>query len=86
MAEFIRRTVRFLFLTVLTLAGLAMAIVFTVSTLIALAIAMLVASLRGQRISPREYWNARQSRRKPLFRPGSLRSGDVTDVQSRDVT
>ena len=49
MAELIRRLTRLLLLTVLALAGLAMAVIFTVSTLIALGIAMLVASLRGQR-------------------------------------
>ena len=76
---------RLLLLTVLALAGLAMAAIFTLSTLIALAIALLVASLRGQRISAREYWKQRQSRRKPMFRPGALRAGDIIDVKSRDV-
>ena len=85
MAELIRRLVRLLLLTVLALAGLAMAVIFTVSTLIALGIAIVIASLRGQRISAKEYWKERQSRRKPMFRPGALRGGDVTDVQSRDV-
>jgi len=85
MAELIRRLMRLLLLTVLALAGLAMAAIFTLSTLIALAIALLVASLRGQRISAREYWKQRQSRRKPMFRPGALRAGDIIDVKSRDV-
>ena len=85
MAELIRRLTRLLLLTVLALAGLAMAAIFTLSTLIALAIALLVASLRGQRISAREYWKQRQSRRKPMFRPGALRAGDIIDVKSRDV-
>ena len=85
MAELIRRFVRLVILTVLALAGLAMAVIFTVSTLIALGIAIVIASARGQRISPKEYWKERQSRRKPILRPGSLRGGDVTDVQSRDV-
>lgn len=85
MTELIRRIARALILAVLALAGLAMAIIFTVSTLIALGIALLIAKLRGQRISAKEYWMTRQARRKPMFRPGSLRSRDVTDVQSRDV-
>ncbi len=85
MAELIRRLTRLLLLTVLALAGLAMAAIFTLSTLIALAIALLVATLRGQRISAREYWKQRQSRRKPMFRPGALRAGDIIDVKSRDV-
>ena len=86
MAELIRRLTRLLLLTVLALAGLAMAAIFTLSTLIALAIALLVATLRGQRISAREYWKQRQSRRKPMFRPGALRAGDIIDVKSRDVS
>ena len=86
MAELIRRLTRLLLLTVLALAGLAMAVIFTVSTLIALGIAMLVASLRGQRISAREYWKQRQSRRKPMLRPGALRADDIIDVKSRDVS
>ena len=85
MAELIRRLTRLLLLTVLALAGLAMAAIFTLSTLIALAIALLVATLRGQRISAREYWKQRQSRRKPMFRPGAIRAGDIIDVKSRDV-
>ena len=85
MAELIRRLTRLLLLTVLALAGLAMAAIFTLSTLIALAIALLVATLRGQRISAREYWKQRQSRRKPMFRPGALRAGDIIAVKSRDV-
>ena len=86
MAELIRRLARLLLLTALAMAGLVMAVIFTVSTLIALGIAMLVASLRGQRISAREYWMQRQSRRKPMFRPGALRAGDIIDVKSRDVS
>jgi hypothetical protein len=88
--EFIKRFLRVVMFGLVAFISLGMALIFTFSTLIAVAILFLVALLRGQRFSVQEYWTTRQSRRKPIFSKGNPSRGnlsrdDVTDVQARDI-
>lgn len=70
------------------MVGLFMALVFTFSTIIAVAVLYLVARFRGRTFSVQEYWTARQRQRKTAFPTGIRRSArdDITDVEARDVS
>ena len=88
--DLLNRLVRIIAFALVALIGLGMALIFTFSTLIAVAILFLAAKLRGQRFSVQEYWTHRQSRRKPIFSKGNLAQqnygrDNVTDVEARDV-
>jgi hypothetical protein len=85
MVNFFKRLLGAVAFVLVALISLGMALIFTFSTLIAMAILALAAKLRGQRFSVQEYWTSRQSRRKPLFSKGNLSRDDVTDVQARDI-
>jgi predicted RND superfamily exporter protein len=95
MTDFLKRFLRIAAFGLVALIGLGMALIFTFSTLIAVAILFFAAKLRGQRFSVQEYWTNRQARRKPIFTKGSFSNNshppsgysrdDVTDVQARDV-
>jgi hypothetical protein len=66
-----------------------MAVVFVGSTIVAVAILVVVARLRGKTFSAKEYWMARSARRKPIVKSGSFatkNSTDVTDVKARDIS
>ena len=62
-----------------------MAVIFTVSTILAMTILIIASAVRGKRFEVKEYWMNRQARRKSILDKGSLRSKDVTDVDARDV-
>jgi len=88
MVEFLKRFVRIVAFGLVALIGLGMALIFTFSTIIAVAILFMAAWLRGQRFSVQEYWTSRQSKRKPLFAKGNRGNrarGDVSDVEARDI-
>jgi len=94
MIDFLSRLFRYVALGLVALIGLGMALIFTFSTIIAVAILFLVARLRGRTFSVQEYWTNRQSQRKPIFPKGSSGGGsgysghskeNVTDVEARDV-
>ena len=95
MIDFIGRLFRFVALALVALIGLGMALIFTFSTIIAVAILFLVARLRGQRFSVQEYWTNRKAQRKPIFTEGNAASSErahdsrtrenVTDVEARDI-
>jgi hypothetical protein len=90
MIDFIGRLFRFVALALVALIGLGMALIFTFSTIIAVAILFLVARLRGQRFSVQEYWTNRKAQRKPIFTKGNAASSErtrenVTDVEARDI-
>ncbi|MFY9347885.1 MAG: hypothetical protein WAO93_09075 [Orrella sp.] len=90
MIDFIGRIFRFLALALVAFIGLGMALIFTFSTIIAVAILFLVARLRGQRFSVQEYWTNRKAQRKPIFTKGNTVSNErtrenVTDVEARDI-
>jgi hypothetical protein len=95
MIAFIGRILRYAALAIVALIGLGMALIFTFSTIIAVAILFLVARLRGQRFSVQEYWTNRKAQRKPIFTKGNTTSSErvqdsqtrdnVTDVEARDI-
>jgi len=85
MVDFLKRLVRIVAFGLVALIGLGMALIFTFSTIIAVAILFIAAWLRGQRFSVQEYWTSRQSRRKPLFAKGNRSREDVSDVEARDI-
>jgi len=85
MVDFLKRFVRIVAFGLVALIGLGMALIFTFSTIIAVAILFMAAWLRGQRFSVQEYWTSRQSKRKPLFAKGNRPRDDVSDVEARDI-
>jgi hypothetical protein len=90
MIDFLSRLLRFMALGLVALIGLGMALIFTFSTIIAVAILFLVARLRGRTFSVQDYWTNRQAQRKPIFPKGSSGiSGqskeNITDVEARDI-
>lgn len=77
------RFVRALALTLLALIGATMALVFMVSTAIAVGILYVVAKMRGKPFGVRAYWHQRQAGRAtgaPFPAPR-----DVIDVEVREV-
>ena len=85
MTEFIQRLFRAILMIIMAVAGLFMALIFTFSTLLAIAVLFIFSRLRGQQFAAREYWSARQSRHKPHFGQGSLNRKDVTDIEAREI-
>jgi hypothetical protein len=98
MTDSIPRFVRGIFFALLALIGLAMALVFMISTAIAIGIMYIIAKLRGKPFGVRAYWAQRQAARSGPFgpaagfepsnasarRPHAVR-GDVIDVEAREV-
>jgi hypothetical protein len=81
--ETLNRIFRAAFVGLIAMIGLFMALVFTFSTIIAVAILYVVARFRGRKFSVQEYWTARQARHKPAF-PSGMRPH--RDIQSLAVT
>ena len=85
----LQRLVRLVAFVFLAIIGMFMAVVFVASTIVAVAILVVVARLRGKTFSAKEYWMARSARRKPILKSGSFStksSADVTDVKARDIS
>ena len=85
----LQRLVRLVAFVFLALIGMFMAVVFVASTIVAVAILVVVARLRGKTFSAKEYWMARSARRKPIAKSGSFstkNTADVTDVKARDIS
>lgn len=85
------RIFRALVFGIIALVGLVMAVVLTLSTIVALMILYVTAKFRARPFNAQEYWTMRQARRKSPFRAG-IKSrtdmgsrGDVTDVEARDI-
>ena len=78
---------------VLTLVGMFMALVFMVSTALAIAILYIVARISGRPFAIKSYWDQRRrSRTRPNFSrktPNSPQSSrptqNVTDVEMREI-
>ncbi len=85
MIETLTRILRAIALVLVALISIGMALIFTVSTLIAVAILFVAMRLRGQKFSVQEYWTTRQSKRKPIFTKGLGDNQRVSDVEARDV-
>ncbi len=70
----------------LTLVGMLMAVIFMVSTAIAIGILYIVARISGRPFGVKNYW---QQRRRPKMSPMSKTSGysknDVTDIEMREI-
>ncbi len=83
----IQRIIRAVVFAIFALIGMTMALIFTVSTVIAITILFIVSSLRGKPFAAKEYWTNSQTRRKSLLKQGPLRArkDDVMDVDARDV-
>lgn len=85
----LQRLVRLVAFVFLAIIGMFMAVVFVASTIVAVAILVVVARLRGKTFSAKEYWMARSARRKPILKSGPFstkNSADVTDVKARDIS
>lgn len=87
--ETLTRLIRAFAFGLIAMIGLFMALVFTFSTIIAVAVLYVVARFRGRKFSVQEYWTTRRTQRKPVF-PSGVRSGTrsrdgVTDVEARDI-
>lgn len=79
---------------VLTLMGMFMAVIFMVSTAVAVAILYLVARVSGRPFAIKSYWDQRRrSRTRPNFRPADTtkptasrhNTQNVTDVEMREI-
>ncbi|ADP18948.1 hypothetical protein AXYL_05649 [Achromobacter xylosoxidans A8] len=74
----------------LALIGMAMALVFMLSTAIAVAILYVVAKVRGKPFGVRAYWSQRQGARPGPFQSATAPfatqpRGDVIDVEAREI-
>ena len=82
---------RSLLFFVLTLVGMLMAVVFMISTAIAVAILYVVARISGRPFAIKSYWEQRRNRRKSPFTqhqpstPSAHRNQDVTDIEMREI-
>ncbi|SEJ79815.1 MULTISPECIES: hypothetical protein [unclassified Achromobacter] len=74
----------------LALIGMAMALVFMLSTAVAVAILYVVAKVRGKPFGVRAYWSQRQGARPGPFQSATAPfatqpRGDVIDVEAREI-
>jgi len=83
--ETLNKIFRTLLLVVAGMIGLFMALVFTFSTIIAIAILYVVSRFRGRSFSVQEYWTARQARSKSTFTARVRSRNDITDIEARDI-
>lgn len=94
MTEFISRLLRTIVLAAVALVGMGMALIFMLSTAIAVGVFYVVARLRGRPFGVRAYWQQRQAARPgpgPFAQAATAggfrtrRPVDIIDVESRDV-
>ena len=76
----LQRLLRLVALVFIGLIGMFMAFVFVGSTIVAVAILIVVARLRGTTFSARDYWMERSAKRKPIVKSGSFSTKSGTDV------
>jgi len=79
---------RLILLLVLGIFGMAMAIVFMVSTAIAVGVLYIVARIKGRPFGVRAYWAERRSGAPTPGNPYSksrYRDKDVIDVEAREI-
>ncbi|MEZ2720375.1 hypothetical protein ACBP46_02940 [Paenalcaligenes hominis] len=85
---------RSLLFFVLTLVGMLMAVVFMISTAIAIAILYIVAKISGRPFAIKSYWDQRRRNRvRPHFTrsssadPASTKRNtqNVTDIEMREI-
>lgn len=85
MFETLSRIFRAILIGLIALISIGMALIFTISTIIAVVILFVAMRLRGQKFSVQEYWTTRQSKRKPIFGKGLGDNQRVTDIEARDI-
>lgn len=90
----ITQILRTLLFAALTILGMVMALVFMITTLIAMGILYIVARLGGRPFSARHYWSERRRHRayqgfKPNYSRQKVTSKpkdhDVTDIEMREI-
>ena len=67
---------------VLALFGMAMAVIFMISTAIAVAILYVVARIKGRPFGVKAYW---EERRRPSPAKNVFKNKDITDVEMREI-
>lgn len=87
MKDTISRFLRLTVLAILALVGMGMALIFMISTAIAVGVLYIVARLRGQPFGIRTYWARRQAARPKPFQYGKqhFSNQDAIDVEVREV-
>lgn len=75
--------IRALLFFVLAICGMAMAVVFMVSTAIAIGVLYVVARIKGRPFGVKAYWDAR--RRPAAASKDIFRNKDVTDIEMREI-
>jgi len=79
---------RLVLLLVLGIFGMAMALVFMVSTAIAVGVLYVVARIKGRPFGVRAYWSERQAggyRGTAPYRRPRHHDKDVIDVEAREI-
>ncbi|SAI26313.1 Uncharacterised protein [Bordetella ansorpii] len=90
MNDTLSRFVRAVFFAVIGLIGMAMALVFMISTAIAVGILYIVAKVRGKPFGARAYWSQRRATRPGPFPGGPApfaqpAGGEIIDVEAREI-
>ena len=92
MTDTLTRLLRTVILTVLALVGMGMALLFMVSTAIAVGVLYIVARLRGKPFGARAYWSQRRAgqTQSPFqnadpFTRTQVGRREVVDVEAREV-
>jgi len=92
MTDTLTRFVRTVILTILALVGMGMALLFMVSTAIAVGVLYIVARLRGKPFGARAYWSQRRAGQTQApfqsanpFTRTQVRRREVVDVEAREV-
>lgn len=88
MTDLISRFLRAVLFAVLALVGMGMALVFMLSTAVAVTVLYVVARLRGQPFGVRAYWAQRRGAaygRAPAGGAHPFRRGEIIDVEVREV-
>lgn len=84
----LNQILRLILLLVVGMLGMAMALVFMVSTAIAIGVLYVVARVKGRPFGVRAYWSGRRAGQYTGSRPGSTsryRDQDVIDVEAREI-
>jgi len=90
MNDILSRFLRAVLFAVVGLVGMAMALVFMLSTAIAVGILYVMAKVRGKPFGVRAYWSQRRGARPGPFPGGPApfaqpAGGDVIDVEAREI-
>ncbi|MGB6103696.1 MAG: hypothetical protein WBF88_07585 [Pusillimonas sp.] len=74
--------IRGILFLVLAIFGMAMAVIFMISTAIAVAILYVVARIKGRPFGVKAYW---EERRRPSGSKNMFKNKDITDVEMREI-